>query len=152
MGRSAILMLVLGLALAGCSATKTASTTPPASTTPTPSASDTGRGRPIFPSGVTLTTKPSAAAAGSVTVGAPDNDIAFTPDIVYIKAGGTVNWKLLLRGGGAGGHNVTFVDGPEFEANLNQYSQSASRVFTTPGTYRYVCTIHPPMIGEVVVS
>jgi plastocyanin len=47
-------------------------------------------------------------------------------------------------------HTVTSLDGLFRSGALDQ-DESFSFKFTKPGTYRYVCTIHPRMTGEVVV-
>ena len=46
-------------------------------------------------------------------------------------------------------HNVKFDDGPSSD-NLS-FGATFQRVFETPGTYDYLCTIHVGMVGRVTV-
>jgi plastocyanin len=74
---------------------------------------------------------------------------SFDPPSVDISAGGTITWTFL---GGAGDqHNVTFSTGGSPSNIGNTGSGTASRTFTTAGTYHYSCTNHPGMNGTVVV-
>jgi plastocyanin len=73
----------------------------------------------------------------------------FTPATVRVATGGTVTWVFQSLG-----HNVTFdattgapEDIPGVKANT-----SIARTFSTNGTFRYHCTIHPNMTGTVEVS
>jgi Copper binding proteins, plastocyanin/azurin family len=82
------------------------------------------------------------------TVNATANQL-FTPATLTVDAGTSVTFAF-----GPLGHNVTFdtpdaatpADIPGINANVN-----VARTFSTAGTYRYHCTIHPGMSGSVVV-
>ena len=88
----------------------------------------------------------------------------FNPTAVTVSAGTTVKWKWENcssdptggYGGGYGGvtdcasHNVTFDDGSG--ASPTQTSGDYSRTFSTAGTYKYHCTMHSGMTGEIVVK
>ena len=69
----------------------------------------------------------------------------FDPKVIEIKAGDTVTWT--------NEDNFTHtveVDGRE-DHKVEQ-GESFSITFDTPGTYRYVCTLHSKdMDGEVIV-
>jgi len=75
---------------------------------------------------------------------------AFTPANVVIGVGGTVTFSF-----GDVAHNVFFDNSPAGApdaipgANANM---TATRTFTTPGTFEFDCHIHPGMKGTVVVG
>jgi len=75
--------------------------------------------------------------------------LAFTPGSLTVNAGETVTFAF-----GSVAHNVTF-DTPDAATPAdipgNNSSVSVDRAFTTAGTYRYHCTIHPGMAGSIVV-
>jgi plastocyanin len=85
-----------------------------------------------------------AAATKTVTL----KNIAFTPSRLQISAGTTVvfRWR-----DGSTSHDVTSVGRRRF-TRLGERSSGARSVrFTKPGTYRYVCTLHPGMDGAITV-
>jgi plastocyanin len=78
-------------------------------------------------------------------------DIQFVPKAVSIKAGQTIEWK----NSDSVGHNVTEEKGPggkKFASSLVNNGDTFKHTFTTPGTYDYVCTIHPNQTGTVTVK
>ena len=66
--------------------------------------------------------------------------------IVEVPAGTTVTWKFR---DGSVPHDVK-ADG--FNSGEPQRSGSFAHTFATPGSYDYVCTLHPQMTGRVVVT
>ena len=90
------------------------------------------------------------AVAPSSYVTSADVDMpadAFTPFLVKLLAGGTVTWRFPSRE-----HNVIFVPAAGVPADIQITSNtSVTRTFTSPGFFRYDCTIHPGMSGQVVV-
>jgi plastocyanin len=78
---------------------------------------------------------------------------AFSPVFATANAGDTVRWSF--TGGSDGqGHNVRFfpiVAGSPQDINVLK-TGTASRVFTTRGTFNYVCDVHPGMNGSVTVQ
>ncbi len=75
--------------------------------------------------------------------------LAFTPATVSVAQGATVTWNF-----GAVPHNVTFGAAAGRPADIpgQNTSVAVSRTFTQPGTFGYVCTLHPGMSGSVTVS
>lgn len=71
-------------------------------------------------------------------------DYEFEPGAVSVERGETVTWVWE----GQATHNVV---GDGFESPA-QSSGSFRHTFDQPGTYRFVCTRHPGMAGEVVVE
>jgi Copper binding proteins, plastocyanin/azurin family len=90
---------------------------------------------------------PPPPAPGTVNATA---GLAFTPGSVTINTGESVTFAF-----GAVAHNVTFdTPGAATPADIpgNNSNVSIQRAFTTAGTYRYHCTIHPQMVGSIVVQ
>lgn len=71
-------------------------------------------------------------------------DYEFEPDNLTVEAGGSVTWVW----DGRALHNVT---GEGFQSD-DQDSGTFRHTFEQPGTYSYNCTIHPGMVGSVVVE
>src|SRR6476660_6233400 len=75
------------------------------------------------------------------------SNFKFGPATITVKAGATVVWTNK----DAIGHSVNFNTG-----NINSKTLSNggrfSHTFTTPGTYPYICAIHPFMHGTIVVT
>jgi plastocyanin len=75
-------------------------------------------------------------------------DIKFNPGTVTIKAGGKVTWT----NDDSVGHDVT---GDDFESGSPggiDGGSTFSHTFKKPGTYAYVCSVHPGMEGTVKVT
>jgi plastocyanin len=71
----------------------------------------------------------------------------FTPTAMTVPVGTTVKWKNL----DGEPHTVRSVDTAFASGALDQ-NDSFSFKFDKPGTYRYVCSIHPQMVGTIVVK
>jgi len=96
-----------------------------------------------------LTRRPAALAA-SAAPGEADvaiDDFAFAPSPLGVKAGTTVVWTN--RDGEP--HTVVDVDGGFKSAALDTGDSFRHR-FDRPGTFTYVCSLHPHMIGKIVVT
>jgi len=99
---------------------------------------------------------------GPLTVGM--SDIAFIPSKIVIRVGQKVTWKDSSEvihnvvDDATKAINQADVHVPEggesFDSGLMQPGQTFARVFTAPGVYRYVCTLHEAngMKGVVVVQ
>jgi plastocyanin len=73
-------------------------------------------------------------------------DFQFNPGTITIHAGDTITWTNT----GAQPHTATAND-HSFDTGVLKRGQSASHTFSTPGTFSYICTIHPFMKGTVTV-
>ena len=77
------------------------------------------------------------------------NDFYFGPSSVTIKKGATVKW--IWSSANTYPHDVHLKKGPKGLKNKGSYSTKTTAVteaefkktFTTPGTYKFICTIHP---------
>lgn len=97
------------------------------------------------------------AAPGSVTTAisvAPVGDnavsitnMAFAPPALTVKAGQTVTWVNHDEEP----HTVAAGDG-SFHSPGMDVNDTFTFTFTKPGTYDYVCSIHPFMHGAVTVT
>jgi plastocyanin len=83
-----------------------------------------------------------ASASTRVTM----KDFLFSPATVTIHTGDIVTW----HNSGKQPHTATADDG-SFDTGTVTSGQSASHMFTSPGTFTYYCTIHPNMKGTVKV-
>jgi plastocyanin len=120
-----VVSLVLLIAMVGCGSTAAGGTTSTTQTGPT----STGAGQ------------------GTGTVEVVMKNIKFVPDTVTIKVGQTVTWVNQ----DSAQHDVVANQG-EFKSQLFDQGQSFSFTFTKAGTYKYYCSIHPQMLGTVIVQ
>lgn len=82
---------------------------------------------------------------------------SFFPKRVQVAAGTTIKWInedvfAYMEGEFAGIHNAVAIEGPEiFASPLLGHAESFSYPLTKAGTYKYLCTPHPYMRGEITV-
>jgi plastocyanin len=89
---------------------------------------------------------PSAAQAPAVTK-IVVKDFMFVPTPLNVKAGSTVTWTNMDDEP----HTVVSNTGL-FKSGGMDTNESFSFKFDTPGTYRFTCSIHPRMVGTIVVQ
>ena len=97
--------------------------------------------------GVAMLLALTTAAAGAPQAQIVIKDFMFGPASVTVKAGTTVSW-------------VNRDDEPHTIASDSGLYRSAALdtggefhfTFDKPGTYHYVCTIHPQMLGTIIVE
>jgi plastocyanin len=89
----------------------------------------------------------SAASSASVAIldGSSQSAYRFSPSTLTVGTGDTVAWT----NNGAQPHDVT---GSGLASGTLQPGQGYSHTFTSPGTYSYICSIHPFMKGTVTVQ
>ena len=75
-------------------------------------------------------------------------DIKFNPGTVTIKAGGKVTWT----NDDSVGHDVTADDFESGSPGGIDGGSTFSHTFKKPGTFAYVCSVHPGMKGTVKVT
>ncbi|HEX8158861.1 MAG TPA: cupredoxin domain-containing protein [Solirubrobacteraceae bacterium] len=86
----------------------------------------------------------SAAATKTVTL----KDIAFSPERLSVARGTTVTFRWR---DGTTTHNVTSTGAKRFKTIPDRTTGTARRKFTKAGVYRYACTLHPGMTGQITV-
>jgi plastocyanin len=74
-------------------------------------------------------------------------DFKFAPTPLTVKAGSTVTWTNKDDEP----HTVVSDTG-EFKSGGMDTNDSFSHKFDRPGTYHFTCSIHPRMVGTVVVQ
>ncbi len=76
------------------------------------------------------------------------DNFTFTPQTLTVKAGTTVTWTNRddIPHGVASDNNA-FARSKALDTD-----DSYSSTFTTPGTYKYFCYVHPHMTGTIVVK
>ena len=74
-------------------------------------------------------------------------DFMFAPTAITVAPGTTVRWKNL----DGEPHTVRGVE-TSFRSGALDQNDSFAFEFDQPGTYRYVCSIHPQMVGTIVVT
>jgi plastocyanin len=117
----------------------------PAAAAPAPTAAPPAAPASHAVSATTATTITIAAAEPDTSVNI--KDFAFAPTATTVSVGTTVHWKNL----DGEPHTVRSVDATFASGALDQ-NDSYTVKFDKPGTYRYACSIHPQMVGTIVVK
>jgi plastocyanin len=89
---------------------------------------------------------PSAALAADSTK-ILVKDFMFSPTNFTVSAGSTVTWTNLDDEP----HTVLSATGL-FKSGAMDTNESFSFKFDKPGTYHFTCSIHPRMVGTIVVQ
>jgi plastocyanin len=88
-----------------------------------------------------------AGAADEAAIQVSAKGFMFTPASLTVKAGTTVTWVNLDDE-----PHTVFSDSGLFRSSALDTQEHFSFKFEKPGTYHYLCTIHPRMLGTVVVE
>jgi plastocyanin len=88
-----------------------------------------------------------AAAAETEAPKVVVKDFMFTPISLTVKAGSTVTWVNLDD------EPHTVVSNTQlFRSGALDTNETFSFKFIEPGTYHFTCSIHPRMVGTIVVQ
>ena len=117
---------------------------PVATPRPTPAATASPTSPP--PSGAPSAPAAPAAPAGR-TVDVAMVDLAFEPAAIEAVAGSTIRWT----NAGAAPHTATAANGA-FDSGIVPSGGTFEVTLDTPGTFAYVCELHPGMAGSIVVA
>jgi len=93
---------------------------------------------------------PNGATAGETPAASTivmAKDFMFAPASLTVRAGSTVTWT----NSDDEPHSVVGEAGL-FRSGALDTGESFSFRFDRPGTYRYTCSIHPRMVGTIVVE
>jgi len=74
-------------------------------------------------------------------------DFMFVPTTLTVKAGTTVTWANKDEE-----PHTVFSDSGLFRSNAMDTGEAFSFKFDKPGTYHFLCTIHPRMVGTIIVE
>lgn len=88
---------------------------------------------------------PSSRSGVPSSVSIVDN--AYRPAALSVAAGSTITWA----NSGDLPHTVTDASG-EFDSGILMPGDGYRRTFDVPGTYAYLCTIHPEMTASITVT
>ena len=88
---------------------------------------------------------PSAAQAADTKISI--KDFMFAPMALTVKAGSTVTWTNKDDE-----PHTIFSDTGLFKSGALDTNETFSFKFDKPGTYHYLCTIHPRMLATIVVE
>jgi len=124
-----IVSLLACVAIAGCGSSSSSSDSTSTST----------------PAPATTASSSSASSSGGVTIKAAG--FAFNPTSVTVKKGQKVTWT----NSDSAPHNVTSSDGTIKSKDFTN-GQSFTYTATKPGTFHYICTIHPQMKATLTVT
>jgi alcohol dehydrogenase (cytochrome c) len=75
-------------------------------------------------------------------------DYAFSPSRITVSTG----TKVSFTNSGAQPHNAAGADAGGWDTGMLKQGEVASVTFNKPGTYSFICTPHPFMIGQVIVT
>jgi plastocyanin len=153
--RHRLVLLALLLPIVGACSSDSASdaSTPPAATTASTSgaaAAPTTVADAPAPTEVTPTdaggTTPAAPAAPASSGAVGIADFKFDPPTINVPVGGSVVWTNNDT------QQHTATSSGNFDAGAIQPGTSVTVEFKTAGSFAYICSFHPFMMGTVVVG
>jgi plastocyanin len=149
---AAVLLTVSLTVLAACgsSGPKSAAASTAPAVTSTSAPATPGATMPGMTMPGTTTTAAGAAGANQAPVSGSAvaiKNFAFSPASLTVSVGTTVTWTNQ----DSDAHTVTGKAGTPDSPTLNT-GDTFKYTFTKAGTYSYLCTIHPFMLGTVVVT
>ncbi|MGA3094211.1 MAG: cupredoxin domain-containing protein [Dehalococcoidales bacterium] len=97
-----------------------------------------------YPSTTTTTTPVPTTSIYQVKIAG----YAFTPSSITVPVGATVTWINQDQAD----HTVTSTNVPPTFDRPIAGGATINITFTVPGTYNYICAIHPSMTGVVIVK
>jgi plastocyanin len=151
------MLAVVGVALALSACGESATLTAPTGVVTWYPSTPLPRPGPVRPSASAAATAAAPAEVGhaqSTGLGTPaanvaaTDQLAFDPTAVTATKGGVIQWKDT----GSTAHNVTFDGQPSLTSGTLQKGNTWQVQFTTAGTYKYHCTFHPGMNGQITVG
>ena len=142
-----LLIMVMAVIVSGCGK-KPVSQPEPTVQTPAVENSAVSNQAPVEPA--PAATEPAASAPAAKTkINANANisisNFSFEPASLTIKKGTTVNWIN-------DDQTPHGISGNTFSSEPLNTGQSFSFTFNNTGTFNYICSIHPSMVGKIIVE
>ena len=107
----------------------------------------------------TITNAPSEAEGSTISIvsgsSSPSNGRYYVPESATISEGTTVTWSnddTTLHTVTSGSPEGGGASGTEFDSSYLAAGKSFQHTFETKSSFDYYCTLHPFMIGKVVVQ
>jgi plastocyanin len=97
--------------------------------------------------GASPAASPGASPIAVQEVKVEIKDLAFSPQTIEVPVGTTVTWT----NEDVTQHTVVSED-KLFGSEILQKGDTFSYTFDEPGTYDYICSLHPSMKGQVIVT
>jgi plastocyanin len=102
-------------------------------------------------------TSTSGGSSVSIVPGSssPSNGKFFDPDPINVSTGATVTWTnddTTLHTVTSGSPEGGGASGSEFDSSYLAAGKTFQHTFASAGTFDYYCTLHPFMVGKVIVS
>jgi plastocyanin len=95
--------------------------------------------------GNALAQQPVAAKSAAIVI----ENFKFVPQTLTVAPGTSVTWDNRDEEP----HNIVSVDQPRrFRSQAIDGGEKYTFVFDQPGTYKYICAVHPHMEGTVIVK
>ena len=102
--------------------------------------------------------RPPASAAAAAPAGTPEPAVAtkavsmsgdaYHPAVITVKVGDAVTWTQQDRDP----HDVLMTDPAGLRSPILVKGETYTHTFTAPGSYSYICSVHPYMRGKVIVT
>jgi plastocyanin len=83
-----------------------------------------------------------------VSIVANSGSNSYNPNPIEIKVGDTVTWI----NNDSSPHTVTSSNDSTFDSDIMRRGETFSFTFDNVGEYPYFCTLHPSMVGTVIVT
>ena len=101
----------------------------------------------LFAAGLALASPAAFAAEATPAAAVEIHNMKYNPQTLTVAVGTTVTWV----NEDPSPHTVT-DKGKVFRSAALDTKDSFSYTFATPGEFTYFCTLHPMMVGKIIVK
>lgn len=89
-----------------------------------------------------------SAGGGDAATAVTIQDFAFMPRDITVQAGAEITWT----NEDSADHTATADDPEVFDTGTIAEDGEGTATLDAPGTFQYICTIHPSMKGSITVE